>query len=150
MMSRKILFRAKRKDNNEWVYGCGVYNDGVMAFIINYAVDLVNETSKFEHIQVIPETVGQYTRLDDKNGVKIFKGDIVKATEYLKPGEVELYYKVDYIERLARYVFNPIIEDGKYNNNNFELDVYFYSKEDIEVVRSIHDNPELLDSKEVE
>ena len=49
-MNREILFKAKRKDNNEWIYGCGIYNDGVCAFIIDFDVDLIKEETSFKHI----------------------------------------------------------------------------------------------------
>lgn len=88
---------------------------------------------------VIPETIRQYTGLNDKNGKKIFEGDVIRVTEYLKPGEVNLFYKVEYVERLAKYVLNPIIKDRKYDNNNFELDMYYYKQENIEVIGNIFD-----------
>ena len=91
-MQREILFRGFHKEENgketiyidgqgikgKWVFGCGAYNDKVIAFIINYDVDLIKETSAFEHIQVIPETVGQWSGLDDRNGKKIFENDNLK------------------------------------------------------------------------
>lgn len=71
---REILFRAKRKDNNEWIFGnlINVYSYGKLVL-----TSIMGQSTVSENIAVCPETVGQYTGVTDKNGVKIFEGDRV-------------------------------------------------------------------------
>ena len=82
---REIIFRGKRTYNGEWVYGwpfadtadcslkkagkCGCPHDGSEYFIVEW----VDDYHEYEERQVIPNTVGQYTGLNDKNGQRIFE-----------------------------------------------------------------------------
>ena len=124
---REILFRGKRTDNGEWVKGYLYITHIGSHEIGSYDAEINIERLTFD---VIPETVGQYTGLTDKNGVRIFEGDIVSLVKH-----DSLIYKVVYVPCRYELVNSKGV-------NCFVLDIY--KSENIEVIGNIHDNPELL------
>ena len=135
---RKILFRGKRVDNGVWIYG-GYAKCNNRDYILP-DIDLIGREWVFENIEVIPKTVGQYTGLTDKNGKKIFEGDIVEFTDKYtrKKGRAEIVFEAfKWKYSGCYYGGNPIvwlcIDDTSI---------------EFEIIGNIHDNPELLEVEE--
>lgn len=148
-MEREILFRGKRKDNGEWICGDLLQDveSGICA-IVSY-VNLggnIHDLSESCIFAVIPETVGQYTGLTDKNNVKIFEGDIVKGTAY-SATRIGVIVWIDEISSFGvRYVNAP--NPTAWENSSI-LRCVSRGKTDefaAEVIGNIYDNPELLGS----
>lgn len=136
---REILFRGKRKDNGEWVYGwysCitkGAHCDPIKnaCYITTFSKLDNGEIILTKMFEVNAETIGQYTGRVDCNNVKIFEGDIVLYNE--ETGTIffdDGAFAVDFGIWSVR-IWSVLI-----------CDVY---DNDLEVIGNIHDNPELME-----
>ena len=157
---REILFRGKRADTGEWVEGNLVWIKNLeeqpyQCFIISQLSYL--EYGEFDEMyQVFPETVGQFTGLTDKNGKRIFEGDILKVQTRVYIEEDNPVFgkmKAQSEEKRTRYWVVEWV-----NQTCGGASWYFYGKDrrfnrraskstlwnsEAEVVGNIHDNPEL-------
>lgn len=151
---REILFRGKRKDNDEWVEGylCRKYFAELPhdRCVIQYETT-GNEcewTPKYMTAEVIPETIGQFTGLTDKNSKKIFEGDywidtdddnLVLVVEF-RNGQF-CFVSYGWNGALMPYGYDETA--GGFGECDCEPMTNYYV-EQIEIIGNIHDNPELL------
>ena len=133
---REILFRGKRTDNGEWIYGDLMQNVDCIK-IREQEKDVKHIAKSFE---IDLETVGQYTDLADKNGKRIFEGDIVAQNwyDYDEPRD-DSFGKVVFCEYDCSFSVMDVNKDGFMPLGR--CDSYHW---EVEVIGNIHDNPELL------
>ena len=142
-MDREILFRGKRVDNNQWTEGflSFIYTDGRNSngFIYTDKAQIYSPVEVRSH-DVYTSTVGQFTGLCDKNGKKIFEGDILRDGQ----GDDGV---VTYLESVAQFCFMVGRNRWQLNEGDPNRPKHLQYTE---VIGNIHDNPELETKEESE
>jgi uncharacterized phage protein (TIGR01671 family) len=136
---RDILFRGKTY-NDKWVQGLLVQMDDHLTQIRKLGSDGIG----YYDYSIVPSTVGQYTGLTDRNGKKIFEGDIIKIVPYYD-------YSDDYsISKVYSYngIFCVDYHGDDFDSTALGFLVDYLPDGDFEVIGNIHDNPELLEVSE--
>lgn len=143
--NREIMFRGKRVDNGEWAYGSLISfsSDEKAILPSNSKCFMPQGSTTFcttECLDVAPLTVGQYTGLLDKNGKRIFEGDILGFINKYRNRNNTWKCTVEFIE--GAFVCRHIQRDGNGLYNHFGS--WNAPLVEWEVIGNIHDNPELL------
>ena len=142
---REILFRGIRIDNGEWVEGAFCMKDCDSPFgeiVDRPSIIKYEEPHSGYWFRVDLETVSQFTGVTDKNGKKIFEGDIVHV---LGNQQVEDWKHVDYIGSIAFLDAGFCVIDGTIEDHAFRRYQLPRLDFDLKVIGNIHDSPELLE-----
>jgi uncharacterized phage protein (TIGR01671 family) len=133
---RTIKFRGLRTDGKGWVYG-GYFQhtpdeDGVRYYIFDF-----NEGA----VEVIPESVGQFTGLHDKKGKEIYEGDMLRDDNTDEDILIEDYSVVVWDEKFCQWAIdNSFAKDG----SSFTNLVEYFGRETFEIIGNVFENPDLV------
>lgn len=131
---REILFKAKRKDNGEWIEGYYVYcrKRHYILQVLNKAIGF--DEREYEWVEVDPDTICQYTGLTDKNGKKIWENDILRIGENAKLMVSWHHFKASWVLSKKGWMYNHFFGES-------------VEPEDVEAVGNIFDNADLLEAE---
>ena len=134
---REIKFRGKWSNSNSWVYGAPVFDSEGVANIAVSEYDSFKNSFVIKNYHVLTDSIGQYTGLKDRRGVKIYEGDVLQGFADF-PKAYEVFYengsfRLRYLMREGSYFdWGPL-------HRIFELNGMY-----AEVIGNIFDNPELI------
>lgn len=137
-MMREITFRGKTVDRDKWVYGSLIALDNDCCFIVP-RIDRASTLSKLDLMRlemeaVSPGSIGQYTGVKDKNGVRVFEGDIVRT-------QFGRLVRIEYRTLEGFVGFDMTAIEWKHER---PFSSTAWRSENIEVVGNIHDNAEMV------
>lgn len=148
----EILFRGKRTNDGRWIEGYYMHHlnrmaspcDGIKPededhIILNDGFADWNMPRDIVYTHVDPETVGQYTGLKDKNGNRIFEGDIIRYTDFLGCDRDAQVIFTEGSFGADHYFISAWLRDGAIGNTELR---------DVTVIGNVHDNPEMIGGKD--
>ena len=133
---RKIKFRGKTKETNQWVYGYYRYDNLPNEYYILW--DNQDGTCGYK-AEVYSSTIGQYAGLKDMAGKEIYEGDIILTIRGIKENPIEFLSKVEWDNETAGFILKGITKP---------YTEYFDDFLEVEIIGNIYDNSELLSKEE--
>ena len=135
---REILFKAKRKDNGKWIEGYYLKRYDLLGNE-EHLIFHADSYTVWEYAEIDPETLCQFTGTTDKNGVRIWKNDIVEAWSQGSRAIGTVKQRVD-----GLWIMSPAWQ----NHEFWELKPNSNGETTVEVLGNAFDNPELLQEEQ--
>lgn len=133
---REILFRGKTVRNADWVYGFPITKVyGAYSILVDAAAFEDDESVNFSYYFIDKDSLGQYTGINDKNGKKIFEGDIICLCNGATYPMLVFYDGLGFKFRYS---------NGRLKDGCWDCDI-MNDVQKCEVIGNIFDNPELLE-----
>ena len=129
-MNRQILFRGKRIHDREWIYGIPIFD---FTHIFNSECN-----DSVDNYEVFTNTIGEFTGLTDKNGVKIFEGDYLFDLEIDRETQIDLSSKHPVVYDNCHACF--CVDTSFLKNGSYLVPILqYFTREQLEVIGNIHD-----------
>ena len=149
-MKRDIIFHGKRVDNGEWIEGGVCIGDNCAHIVRQITQHIKRDDYECYAVEVDPVTVSQFTGLIDKNGKKVFEGDILRFNDKYKPYFAEVVFETENIGSCGccysafegSGFVGKVLPGSEYDYSCFSNDF-----KDAEIVGNAFDNPKMVTKK---